>query len=205
MRIISGSRRGAKLAQVEGTDIRPTSDRIREAVFDVLAAHQAPIGGGNVADLFAGTGAMGLEAISRGAAGAWFLDSSPVSLKIIQKNTEICRFADRSVLIRWDLSRGIATPHLLAQPFDLVFLDPPYGLGWVRRILDDIAFRLPLRPGAVIVAEHEDKLSREIMAAYDDSQSCDRPGEENPRAVLWQQKKYGRTAVSYFSLVSSDQ
>ncbi|MBF0496107.1 MAG: RsmD family RNA methyltransferase [Deltaproteobacteria bacterium] len=201
MRIISGSRRGAKLAQVKGVDIRPTSDRIREAIFDVLSAHQVPLVEGNVADLFAGTGAMGLEAISRGAAGAWLLDSSPVSLKIIQKNIEICGFADRSVLIRWDLSRGIAAPHLLAQPFDLVFLDPPYWLGWVRRILDDIAFRLPLRPGAVIVAEHEDKVSREIIAAYDASQSCGRPGEEDPRPVLWQQKKYGQTAVSYFSLV----
>ncbi|WP_299641712.1 16S rRNA (guanine(966)-N(2))-methyltransferase RsmD [uncultured Ruegeria sp.] len=127
MRIIAGEFRGRALASVgkgdAGAHLRPTTDRVRESLFNVLS-HQIEFDGLQVLDLFAGTGALGLEALSRGASHVTFVDDGRVAQGLIRKNIDLTRSADRTDLIRRDATRlGDNT----GAPYDLVFLDPPYG------------------------------------------------------------------------------
>ena len=127
MRIIAGDFRGRALASVgkgdAGAHLRPTTDRVRESLFNVLS-HQIDFDGLRVLDLFAGTGALGLEALSRGAAHVTFVDDGRVAQGLIRKNIDLTRSADRTQLIRRDATRlGENT----GAPYDLIFLDPPYG------------------------------------------------------------------------------
>ncbi|MBE1283685.1 MAG: 16S rRNA (guanine(966)-N(2))-methyltransferase RsmD [Rhodobacteraceae bacterium] len=127
MRIIAGDFRGRALAPVgkgdAGAHLRPTTDRVRESLFNVLN-HTDVIPGARVLDLFAGTGALGLEALSRGADHATFVDDGRVSLGLIRKNVGICRAGESCSIVRRDATRLGANPD---APYDLIFLDPPYG------------------------------------------------------------------------------
>ncbi|WP_170376240.1 MULTISPECIES: 16S rRNA (guanine(966)-N(2))-methyltransferase RsmD [Ruegeria] len=127
MRIIAGEFRGRALASVgkgdAGAHLRPTTDRVRESLFNVLG-HQIDFDGLRVLDLFAGTGALGLEALSRGAARVTFVDDGRVAQGLIRKNIDLTRSADRTTLIRRDATRLGENP---GAPYDLIFLDPPYG------------------------------------------------------------------------------
>lgn len=127
MRIIAGKFRGRALASVgkgdAGAHLRPTTDRVRESLFNVLS-HQIEFDGLRVLDLFAGTGALGLEAMSRGASHVTFVDDGRVAQGLIRKNIDLTRSADRTDLIRRDATRLGDNP---GAPYDLVFLDPPYG------------------------------------------------------------------------------
>ncbi|WP_170346720.1 16S rRNA (guanine(966)-N(2))-methyltransferase RsmD [Ruegeria atlantica] len=127
MRIIAGEFRGRALASVgkgdAGAHLRPTTDRVRESLFNVLS-HQIEFDGLRVLDLFAGTGALGLEALSRGASHVTFVDDGRVAQGLIRKNIDLTRSADRTDLIRRDATRLGDNP---GAPYDLVFLDPPYG------------------------------------------------------------------------------
>ncbi|GAA6160792.1 16S rRNA (guanine(966)-N(2))-methyltransferase RsmD [Ruegeria sp. HU-ET01832] len=127
MRIIAGDFRGRALASVgkgdAGAHLRPTTDRVRESLFNVLS-HQIDFDGLRVLDLFAGTGALGLEALSRGATHVTFVDDGRVAQGLIRKNIDLTRSADRTQLIRRDATRLGDNP---GTPYDLIFLDPPYG------------------------------------------------------------------------------
>ena len=127
MRIIAGEFRGRALASVgkgdAGAHLRPTTDRVRESLFNVLN-HQIDFDGLRVLDLFAGTGALGLEALSRGASHVTFVDDGRVAQGLIRKNIDLTRSADRTDLVRRDATRLGDNP---GAPYDLVFLDPPYG------------------------------------------------------------------------------
>ncbi|MCA0907969.1 16S rRNA (guanine(966)-N(2))-methyltransferase RsmD [Ruegeria marisrubri] len=127
MRIIAGEFRGRALAPVgkgdAGAHLRPTTDRVRESLFNVLN-HQIDFDGLRVLDLFAGTGALGLEALSRGASHVTFVDDGRVAQGLIRKNIDLTRSADRTDLVRRDATRLGDNP---GAPYDLVFLDPPYG------------------------------------------------------------------------------
>lgn len=127
MRIIAGEFRGRTLASVgkgdAGAHLRPTTDRVRESLFNVLT-HQVDFDGLRVLDLFAGTGALGLEALSRGAAHVTFVDDGRAAQGLIRKNIDLTRSADRTDLIRRDATR---LPENTGAPYDLIFLDPPYG------------------------------------------------------------------------------
>ncbi|WP_170755220.1 16S rRNA (guanine(966)-N(2))-methyltransferase RsmD [Ruegeria lacuscaerulensis] len=127
MRIIAGEFRGRALASVgkgdAGAHLRPTTDRVRESLFNVLS-HQIDFDGLRVLDLFAGTGALGLEALSRGASHVTFVDDGRVAQGLIRKNIDLTRSADRTQLIRRDATRLGDNP---GTPYDLIFLDPPYG------------------------------------------------------------------------------
>jgi 16S rRNA (guanine966-N2)-methyltransferase len=156
MRIIGGARRGLKLAEVgagdAGAQLRPTSDRVREAVFNLLTngARGNLVAGARVLDLFAGTGALGLEALSRGAAQASFVDDGKVALALLQAN--IARMGAQTatrILVR-DATRLAACPE---APFDLVFLDPPYGRGLGPPALASALGGGWLAPGATILWE----------------------------------------------------
>jgi 16S rRNA (guanine966-N2)-methyltransferase len=131
MRIIGGSRRGLKLAEVGEGDaaahLRPTSDRVREAIFNLLInAHGNPVSGARVLDLFAGTGALGLEALSRGAAQVTFVDDGAKALALIRANVAKMRAEAEAHVIRQDATPLGPNP---GSGHGLVFLDPPYGKG----------------------------------------------------------------------------
>lgn len=156
MRIISGSKRGLRLASVgkgdAGAHLRPTSDRVRESLFNVLTGghYGNPIDGARVLDLFAGTGALGFEALSRGAAHVTFVDDGKIAGALIRENTALMQAGDRTRLIRRDAARlGDCTD----DPFDLIFLDPPYGKGLGERALLAAVKGGWLTPDALVVFE----------------------------------------------------
>ncbi|MFK7835174.1 MAG: 16S rRNA (guanine(966)-N(2))-methyltransferase RsmD [Sulfitobacter sp.] len=135
MRIIAGTYRGTALASVgkgdAGAHLRPTSDRVRESLFSMLT-HRDVLIGSRVLDLFAGTGALGLEALSRGAAEVCFVENGRVGQRLIGENIAKLRAENHATLMRNDATRLGAWPH---APFNLVFLDPPYGKGMGQKAL----------------------------------------------------------------------
>src|SRR6185369_3743200 len=134
MRIVGGRLRGRALAAPKSLGIRPTADRLRESLFNILAhAYGDPVSGARVLDLFAGTGALGLEALSRGAAFALLVDDGAEARALIRQNVEALGTAGVSRIFRRDATKlGPAHP---LEPFSLVFLDPPYGKGLAERAL----------------------------------------------------------------------
>jgi 16S rRNA (guanine966-N2)-methyltransferase len=152
MRIVAGRFRGRPLAGPSTDAIRPTSDRLREAIFNVLAhAYDGPVEGARVIDLFAGTGALGLEAMSRGAAYALFVDDGAAARGLIRQNVETLGLGGATRLFRRDATRmGPAAPN---EPFDLVFCDPPYGRDLAGPALASCAGGGWLKPDALVVVE----------------------------------------------------
>ncbi|MCJ8140659.1 16S rRNA (guanine(966)-N(2))-methyltransferase RsmD [Falsirhodobacter halotolerans] len=138
MRIVGGRLRGTRLAEVGAGDpaahLRPTSDRVREAIFNLLinGGYGAPLADARVLDLFAGTGALGLEAISRGAARATFVDDGTAARTLLRRNIDLTRTADTTEIIRRDATR---LGDVRGAAYDLVFLDPPYARGLGERAL----------------------------------------------------------------------
>ena len=151
MRVISGSARGRRLKELPGLDTRPTTDKVKESVFNIL---QFEIEGRRVLDLFGGTGALALEALSRGAADAVLCDSSPDAAAIIAKNIEKTHMGDRCRLLRADYA--VACRSLGSGRFDLVFLDPPYAKRLVCPALRALLAADALEEGALIVCESEE-------------------------------------------------
>ena len=152
MRIVGGRLRGRSLAGPRSDAIRPTSDRLRETIFNILVhAYDDPVEGARVLDLFAGTGAMGFEALSRGAAFALFVDDGAQARGLIRENVEALGLGGATRLFRRDATRmGAAGPN---PPFSLVFCDPPYGNDLAPRALDSCAAGGWLAPGALVVVE----------------------------------------------------
>ncbi len=152
MRIVAGAWRGRSLAAPPGQITRPTADRVRQALFDMLL--HAPWGGRSVVegaivlDGFAGTGALGLEALSRGAARAWFIESDARALGALVKNITACKAADRSQVLAQDIMRIGA-----GEAATLIFLDPPYGQNLVPRALDRLCQMGRVGSDAFVVAE----------------------------------------------------
>lgn len=153
MRIIAGRFRGTALANVgkgdAGAHLRPTSDRVRESLFSMLTHHDV-ITGARVLDLFAGTGALGLEALSRGAREVCFVENGRVGQRLISENIAKLRVEDEVTLMRNDATRLGPWPN---APFDLIFLDPPYGKGMGQKALAAARTGGWLAPGAMIVWE----------------------------------------------------
>ncbi|MGL4239320.1 16S rRNA (guanine(966)-N(2))-methyltransferase RsmD [Tabrizicola sp.] len=156
MRIIGGSRRGLKLAEVGEGDVaahlRPTSDRVREAIFNLLinGGHGNPVAGARVLDLFAGTGALGLEALSRGAAEVCFVDDGGKALALMKSNIAKMRAEGETLIIRQNATRlGMNG----GAPFTLAFLDPPYAKGLGEAALTAALQGGWLAPGAMVVWE----------------------------------------------------
>ncbi|WP_372603813.1 16S rRNA (guanine(966)-N(2))-methyltransferase RsmD [Actibacterium sp.] len=156
MRIIAGQFKGMALASVgkgdPGAHLRPTTDRVRESLFNLLlnGGYGDPVSGARVLDLFAGTGALGLEALSRGAAHVTFVDDGAKSRALIRENVEKCRAMGVTKLYRRDATR--LGPNRGAG-FDLIFLDPPYGMGLGAQALASAVEGGWIAPGALIVWE----------------------------------------------------
>jgi 16S rRNA (guanine966-N2)-methyltransferase len=158
MRIIAGSARGVRLAPVPaGT--RPLADRAREGLFSSLGE---AVAGAAVFDLYAGTGAVGIEALSRGAARAVFVDSSPEAVRTIRENLERAKLSDRAEILRRDAVRAI---HSGLGPFDLVFLDPPYAVGGraLDAVLAGLAEWRTVGVGGLVVLTREIKNSTPVI------------------------------------------
>lgn len=155
MRIVAGSFRGRPLAVPADARIRPTSDRVREAMFNILAhgIDDFSLAGARVLDLFAGTGALGLEAISRGARRCLFVEEAPEARALIRENVEALGLTGATRIWRRDATK--LGPAGAADRCDLVLLDPPYGQGLGERALVAALAGGWLEPGAVIVLEEE--------------------------------------------------
>ena len=147
MRVITGSCRGAKLRTLDGLETRPTADRVKEAVFNVL---QFDIQGRRVLDLFAGSGQLAIEALSRGAASAVLVDRSQGAVEVIRWNLEHLRLTDRATVLRQDYLRYL---ELCRERFDMIFLDPPYQSDCLETALRRISEIDILSDGGIIVCE----------------------------------------------------
>jgi 16S rRNA (guanine966-N2)-methyltransferase len=175
VRIIAGQQKGRRISAGKGSGIRPTSDRVRETIFNVL---RGEVEGKRVLDLFAGAGGLGLEALSRGAAWVTFVDSSSRSINLLKRNLERLNLESCSAVIKLD---GLKALKRLEESFDLIFADPPYGKGFIQRTVDSLVESRTLRPGGILVLEHH---KREIF---------DCPQELSPL----KQSKFGDTVVCF--------
>jgi 16S rRNA (guanine966-N2)-methyltransferase len=165
MRIVGGRWRGRSLATPKSDAIRPTSDRLRESLFNVLQhGYDDAIEGARVLDHFAGTGAMGLEALSRGAAFALFVDEGSEARSLIRENVEAFGAGGTTRLFRRDATRmGPAAPN---APFSLVFCDPPYGRDLAPKALAACAEGGWLTPGALVVVEEAQGVPLALPAGF---------------------------------------
>lgn len=159
MRVITGTARGRKLREPANMDIRPTTDQVKEALFNIL---QWDLEGRRVLDLFAGTGQLGIEALSRGAASCLFLDESKEAVDIIKDNVERCGFTNAKIL-RTD-SLGYLRS---GEKFDIILIDPPYGKGLEQKAVDLIEEFDILSPGGIMTVEtRRETPSPEIREGY---------------------------------------
>lgn len=145
MRVITGSARGRRLITLEGEDVRPTTDKVKEALFSII---QFEIEGRKVLDLFAGSGQLGIEALSRGAKSAVFVDLSRQAVEVIKQNLENTGFSKNAVVLNTD---SIAFAATRAEKYDIAFLDPPYRKGLLQKALPLVADIM--NEGGVIVCE----------------------------------------------------
>src|SRR6202008_1905635 len=152
MRVVGGRLRGRNLASPASREIRPTADRLRESVFNILIhAYGDPIQGARVLDLFAGTGALGIEAVSRGAAFALFVDNGTEARALLRNNVEALGLGGVTKVYRRDATNLRPAPRV--EPFSLVFLDPPYGKGLADKALASLRDGGWLTPEALVVVE----------------------------------------------------
>lgn len=164
MRIVGGRFRGRALRAPSSDDTRPTSDRLRETMFDVLAHRYGdPVGGARVIDLFAGTGALGLEALSRGAAHALFVEDGAEARALIRGNVEALGVAGLCRVFRRDATR---LGQVAGEPFDLAFLDPPYGRGLGEAALASLRDGGWLSPDALCVLEESATASPSVPDGF---------------------------------------
>ena len=184
LRIIAGAWRGRSIETPPGDIVRPTSDRVREALFNRLAHafEDFRLPGARVLDVFAGTGALGLEALSRGAAQAVFLDRNPEVIALIKRNVAKLDCDDRAVIMNAD---GAHPPRAAVQ-CDLAFLDPPYGEGLVTPALDGLLLQGWLKPSALVTVETDASEAAPEAHGY----------------TLVDRRPYGRVAVSILRLNS---
>lgn len=176
MRIISGKYRGLVLAGFKGGDIRPTADRVKESLFNILYARVA---GARVLDLFCGSGNLGIECLSRGAAYVHFNDLSRDSLTVLRKNLSRLKGAERYKVTQSDYSACLACA---GDSYDLIFIDPPYALGYGVPALESIAARNLLSDGGVAVYERDRAFDGHICGLE-----------------LIDERKYGKTTLSFFA------
>jgi 16S rRNA (guanine966-N2)-methyltransferase len=152
MRIIAGLHKGRTLKTPKWNGLRPTSDKLRETLFNIL---QTRVAGARVLDVFAGTGAVALEALSRGAAAATCVDSDRRAAGLIAENAALCRETDRCVIIRDSVERALARP-LPGGPFDIVVLDPPYDYAQLEAAVRDAATQRAA--DGILVLEHASRV-----------------------------------------------
>lgn len=176
MRIISGTRRGQRLAEFDGMDIRPTTDRVRESLFNLIMLY---VNGARVLDLFGGSGALSLEAISRGAECSIISDIDAKAIKLITYNSEQLKFTDKIKILNKSAMQVLDENK---DTFDIIFLDPPYNKGLIAPIIEKIVENGVLNEDGIIVLE---------------SDNTDEHGDFTGLDIL-KQRKYGRTYITVY-------
>lgn len=175
MRVITGTAKGRRLKTLEGLDVRPTSDMVKEAVFSII---RFDLEGSNVLDLFCGSGQLGIEALSGGAKSCRFVDSSKASLEVTRENVVHCGLEGAATMT---LSDGVDFIRNARLPFDIIFLDPPYGKGLIERVIPFAGEKISDR--GIAVCEHEKGL---VLP------------EEFGRLKKSKTYRYGKTEVTVF-------
>jgi 16S rRNA (guanine966-N2)-methyltransferase len=162
--------------------IRPTADRAREALFNIIGSE---VENATVLDLYAGTGALGLEALSRSAEQTVFVDKSQQAVQLINKNIELCGFSDRTLVYKWDLSKGLSylVKKIPGTTFSIVFVDPPYRKGLSVDMLLKLAESELLFPGALVVVEEDAFMELPVQVAG---------------LTLADQRRYGETGFWFY-------
>ena len=184
MRIIAGTARGRTLIAPKGQSTRPTQDYVRESLFNII---QRDVPGATVLDLFAGSGALALEALSRGAESAVLADKARPAVDCIRRNIDALVFSDQAVFLQADWRKTLRQP--FDRPFDLVFLDPPYSLALYREITDTLNDQKLLADGALIVIEHR----RDV------------PVSLSPLFALTDHRNYGDTEIDFYRFQAGGQ
>lgn len=178
MRIIAGRERGRRLESPEGRTARPTLDRVRENLFNIIAPR---LENALFLDLFAGTGAIGLEALSRGAARAVFVEADDRMLAVLRRNTALCKFEDRAIAYRLRLPAGMDA---LGGPYDLVFADPPWDFAGYGELLEALSQEGMVLEGGWVVLESSAKTP---------------PLETAGRWTAFRRRQYGETMLSFYA------
>ena len=179
MRVISGRLKGRRLIAPNGLATRPTADRIRESVFNILGGR---IQAKHVLDLFAGTGALGIEALSRGAEQAVFIDRARAALDAIHGNIKNLGLENQTRVIQWDILKNLNCLSSSAVLFDLVFMDPPYADQAVPPTLEALVACGKLAPGARIVIEHSARIPLDLPTGP---------------LTISDQRRFGKTLVTF--------
>ncbi len=180
MRVIAGDFKARKLTSIRGRKIRPTSDRIREALFSIISSK---IENALVLDLFAGTGALGIEALSRGADRTVFVDNSKESIQIINKNIELFNIKERTNVLLHDAFNVLSSKTLPILKFDIIFMDPPYDKGFVSNLFKNNDLLNVMKDDSIIIAEQSIRENAlEKVAGFD----------------LYDKRTYGETLISFF-------
>jgi 16S rRNA (guanine966-N2)-methyltransferase len=177
VRIISGEHKGRRLRVGKKAKVRPTSDRVKESIFNIL---REEVAGKRILDLFAGAGSLGIEALSRGAESVTFVDASSQSVEALKKNLRSLDLENRSAILRLD---GLKALKRLEQSFQMVFADPPYLKGFAQKIIDSIAQLEVLEENGILILEHHKK------------ETFCLPGE---KLSVLKHKRFGDTVISFF-------
>lgn len=181
MRIISGKKRGHKLFEFEGSDIRPTQDRVRESIFNLICEY---VNGSSVLDLFGGSGALSFEALSRGAKGSVIVDIDKRAVNLIYKNADSLGFRDEITVLN---NEAMSYLKACDKKFDIIFLDPPYNKGFISPIIRTIIDKRLLSDDGIIVLE---------------SDNTDEHGEFYELQIK-KQRRYGRAFVTIYSYIEN--
>lgn len=180
MRIITGKARGLRLNVPKNYDVRPTADRVKESLFNILGMQ---VKNASVLDFFAGSGNLGLEAWSRGAASVLFVDRSRISFNLVKTNIEKCRAEENCRLLLGDAVSVVDRLARKGERFQIIFLDPPYNKNMIQSVLLKDAFAEILAEDALIVAEHSahDDIEQDMPECYEAFRNC----------------KYGETLITF--------
>lgn len=181
MRIITGSAKGRKLRAPEGLDTRPTADRVKESIFNIIASK---IYDAKILDLFAGTGNLGLEAISRGSNECTFIEFNKNTFNILNENIKVLEFNEKSKSYNNDAKAALSILHKKEEIFDVIFLDPPYGKKLIETSIIDIDKFNMLDNGGIIISEYDiNDVIPDVIG----------------KIKIYRTEKYGRTKVSFWT------
>ncbi len=186
MRIVAGTSKGRQLTYPKGGHVRPTSEKVREAIFSILG--RQAVQESTVLDLFSGSGALGLEALSRGAAKVVFVEGDPVVIRTLAQNIKALGYTGSTRIIRRKVEAALPDIILAGEKYQLVFMDPPYRAELVRKALETKGFARIMEPDATVVAEHgAGELEVERLGDF----------------VLVDRRRYGDTEVTFWEVTET--
>ena len=183
MRIIGGNLKGKKLFSPPGKRVRPTADRLRESIFNILADK---VSEAVVLDLFSGTGAFGIESLSRGAKYSVFIEKSKEALKVIQRNLQASSLEKQTQVVKWDIAKNLNCLRRIPFRYDLVFMDPPYNRDMIQKGLRNLYHSNYLTPKTCIMIEHS---------------ALEPVVEKAGEFAVFDQRRYGKTLVTFLTNV----